>query len=57
VLVFYNVSPVLKPIKITADEVKNKGSIEFGLPEPMLIENKKMSIYSSASIVANQCKR
>jgi hypothetical protein len=38
---------------ITDDEDKNKSSIEFGQPEPLLIANKKMRIYSSASIAAN----
>jgi hypothetical protein len=46
-------SPELKPNKITDDEDKNKCSIEFGQPEPLLIANKKMRIYSSASIAAN----
>jgi len=44
--------PELKPNKITDDEDKNKSSIEFGQPEPLLIANKKMRIYSSASIAA-----
>ena len=46
-------SPELKPNKITDDEVKNKSRIELRLPEPLLIANKKMRIYSSASIAAN----
>ena len=45
---FITSSPVLKPNKITDDEVKNKGSIELRLTEPLLIVNKKMRIYSSA---------
>jgi len=50
---FITSSPELKPNKITDDEDKNKSSIEFGQPEPLLIANKKMRIYSSASIAAN----
>jgi hypothetical protein len=46
-------SPELKPNKVTDDEVKNKSSRELRLPEPLLIANKKMRIYSSASIAAN----
>ena len=46
-------SPELKPNKITDDEDKNKSQIELRLPEPLLIANKKMRIYSSASIAAN----
>jgi len=38
---------------ITDDEVKNKSSIELRLTELLLIANKKMRIYSSASIAAN----
>jgi len=50
---FITSSPELKPNRITDDEVKNKSSIEFRLLEPLLIANKKMRIYSSASIAAN----
>lgn len=50
---FITSSPELKPNKITDDEVKNKSSIEFRRLEPLLIANKKMRIYSSASIAAN----
>ena len=46
-------SPELKPNKINNDEVKNKSSIELRLTELLLIANKKMRIYSSASIAAN----
>jgi len=46
-------SPELKPNKITDDEVKNKSRIELRLTEPLLIANKKLRIYSSASIAAN----
>ena len=46
-------SPELKPNRINDDEVKNKSSIEFGQPEPLLIANKKMRNYSSVSIAAN----
>jgi hypothetical protein len=46
-------SPELKPNRITDDEDKNKSSIELRLTEPLLIANKKMRIYSSASIAAN----
>ena len=53
VLAFITSSPELKPNKITDDEVKNKSSIELRLTEPLLIANKKMRIYSSASIAAN----
>jgi hypothetical protein len=53
VLAFITSSPELKPNRITDDEVKNKSSIEFGQPELLLIANKKMKIYSSASIAAN----
>jgi hypothetical protein len=35
-------SPVLKPNKISDDEVKNKSSRELRLTEPLLIANKKM---------------
>ena len=44
----YSSSPELKPNKITNDEDKNKSPIELRLPEPLLIANKKMRIYSSA---------
>lgn len=50
---FITSSPELKPNKITDDEVKNKSSIELRLTELLLIANKKMRIYSSASIAAN----
>ena len=53
VLEFVMSSPEQKPNKITDDEDKNKSSIEFGQPEPLLIANKKMRTYSSASIAAN----
>jgi len=53
VLGYITSSLKLQPNKITDDEDKNKSSIEFGQPEPLLIANKKMSIYSSASIAAN----
>ncbi len=52
-LVFLMSIPELKPNKITNDEDKNKSRIEFRLPKPLLIANKKMRIYSSASIAAN----
>ena len=52
-LVFIMSSPELEPNRITDDEVKNKSSIELRLPELLLIANKKMRIYSSASIAAN----
>jgi len=42
----------MKPNRITNAEDKNKSSIEFGQPELLLIANKKMRIYSSASIAA-----
>jgi len=45
-------SPDLKPNKIFNDEDKNKKPIALRLPEPPLIANKKMRIYSSASIAA-----
>jgi hypothetical protein len=53
VLEFITSGPELKPTKITDDEDKNKSSIELRLTEPLLIANKKVRIYSSASIVAN----
>jgi len=40
-------------LDITGDEVKNKIFIELRLTELLLIANKKMRIYSSASIAAN----
>jgi len=46
-------SPELRPNRITDDEDKNKISIVFGQHEPMLVANRKMMIYSSASIAAN----
>lgn len=51
-LEFITCSPGLKPNKIPDDEDKNKSSIELSLPKLLLIANKKMSIYSSASIAA-----
>lgn len=53
VLEFMFVQPGLKSIRITDDEDKNKSPIEFGQPGLLLIANKKMRIYSSASIAAN----
>jgi hypothetical protein len=53
VLEFIMSSLELKPNRITDDEVKNKSSIELRLTEPLLIANKKMRIYSSASIAAS----
>jgi hypothetical protein len=50
VLAFITHSPELKPNKITDVEVKNKSSIELRLTEPLLIGNKKLRIYLSASI-------
>jgi len=38
-------SPELKPNKITDDEDNNKSSIELRRLEPLLIANKKMSLY------------
>src|SRR5215203_4677958 len=46
-------SPELKPNKITDDEVKNRSTIELRQSEPLLIANKTMRIYSSASIAPN----
>jgi hypothetical protein len=46
-------SPELKPNRITDDEDKNQSLIELRLTEPLLIANKKMRIYSSASKAAN----
>ena len=46
-------SPELKPNRITDNEDKKKSSIEFSQPELLLIADKKMRIYSSASIAAN----
>jgi hypothetical protein len=40
-LEFLTSSPEMQPTKINDDEVKNKSSIEFGRPEPLLIANKK----------------
>jgi len=45
--------PGTAPNRITGVEFKNKSSIEFGQPEPLLMANKKMKTYSSASIAAN----
>jgi hypothetical protein len=53
VLEFLTSSPELKPNRITDDEDKNKSSIELRLTELLLIANKKLRIYSSASIAAN----
>jgi hypothetical protein len=53
VLEFITSSLELKPNKITDDEDKNKSTIELGQPGLLLIANKKMRIYSSASIAAN----
>jgi hypothetical protein len=53
VLEFIMSSPELKPNTNTDDEIKNKSSIELRLTEQLLIANKKMRIYSSASIAAN----
>jgi hypothetical protein len=39
--------------RITDDEDKNKSSIEVRLPKPLQVANKKMTIFSSASIAAN----
>jgi len=47
-------SPELQPNRITDDEDKNKSLIELHLTEPLLIANKKMRIYSPASIAANR---
>lgn len=43
----------MKPNRITNDKDKHKIAIEFGQPEHRLIANKKMRIYSPASIAAN----
>jgi hypothetical protein len=43
----------VSPIKIIKVQITNKSSKEIGLPKPMLMMNKKMIIYSSASIEAN----
>jgi hypothetical protein len=53
VLALITSSPELKPNRITDDEDKNKSLIELRLTELLLIANKKMRIYSSASIAAN----
>jgi hypothetical protein len=53
VLAFIKSSTELQPNRITNDEVKDKSSIELRLTEPLLIGNKKMSSYLSASIAAN----
>jgi hypothetical protein len=45
----HNVSPIEK----TKDEDMYKSSIMKVLPKPLLIENKKLRIYSSASIAAS----
>jgi hypothetical protein len=50
---FITSSSELKPNRITDDEDKNKSSILLRLTEPLLIANKKMRIYSLASIAAN----
>jgi hypothetical protein len=54
---FKIISPALKSIRITDNEDKYKSSIELRMPKPLLIANKKMRIYSSASIAATQCKQ
>jgi len=43
----------VSPIKIIKVQITNKGSKQIRLTEPLLIANKKMRIYSSASIEAN----
>lgn len=53
VLEFIMSSPELKPNKISDDEDNNKRSIELRLTEPLLIADKKLKIYASASIAAN----
>jgi hypothetical protein len=50
VLEFIMSSQEVKPHKITDDEDNNKSPVEFSQPEPLLIANKKMRIYSSASV-------
>jgi hypothetical protein len=47
------VQPNLQPNKFIKVQITNKSSKEIGLPKPVLIVNKKMKIYSSASIAAN----
>jgi len=43
-------SPTVSPIKLFKVQITNKSSKEILLPEPLLIANKMMRIYSSASI-------
>jgi hypothetical protein len=52
VLEFYMPNLEPQPNRITDDEGKNKNQIELRLPKLLLIANKKMKIYSSASIAA-----
>jgi hypothetical protein len=54
VLEFLTSTTELKSNKITDDEDNNKSLIEFRPPELSLIANKKLRIYSSASIAANR---
>jgi hypothetical protein len=46
-------SPTVSPIKFIKVQITNKSSKEIGQPKPLLIANKKMRIYSSASIEAS----
>ena len=55
VLAFLLVSPEPELNKVNADQDKNKRLLDFHLPEQLLMVNKKMRIYSSASIAVNQC--
>jgi hypothetical protein len=43
----------ISPIKIIKVQITNKSSKEIRQPKPLLIVNKKMRIYSSASIEAS----
>jgi len=45
--------PTISPIKFIKVQITNKSWKEILLPKPMLIANKKMRIYSSASIEAS----
>jgi len=47
------VQPVRQPNKIIKVQITNKSSKEIRQPKLLLIENKKMRIYSSASIEAS----
>jgi hypothetical protein len=47
-------SPTVSPIKFIKVQITNKCSKEIRQPKPLLIVNKKMKIYSSASIEANR---